>query len=153
MLTWTCDVCGLAVAPRKGAVWCDDRAAYQCLRLNRAHEARHASGGLILLSGPELLRDGEELEAAGYPVPWHVSHYRCDKERSCYWFGVERCATVDDLLGWNEHLTPRCWLSFTDWPKFMRRTAGGRGRLQKRNHSQERPVAAYQADSPEEVTS
>lgn len=67
------------------------------------------------------------MAEAGYPVPWHVQHYSCDPDdRSCYWFGSERCQTLDELLEWNVHLMSKTWICFTDWARFLQRVTGSK---------------------------
>ncbi len=134
-LTWWCETCGQRVVSGDGAVWCDDGAAWRVARLaeeqrGRAERTLELPGGgprrLVVTTAAEMAQDGRELEAAGYPVPWHVQHYRCDpvEDRACYWIEVEDVGTLDALLGWNEHLSDKLWLALTDWPTFMRRAAG-----------------------------
>ncbi len=122
-LRWTCETCGQVIRPGRGALWCDDGAAYSCQRLEDEQTARHQHpGGLGFVDARTLLAEGQELEAAGWPVPWHVQHFACDPvERSCYWIRTEQCRTLAALLQLNEHLAAKTWIRCTDWTRFLQR--------------------------------
>lgn len=122
-LQWVCDVCGKPVADGKGYLLVDQGAAvesYQARReLDRAQfekeAADRAAGGLGLV--PVDLAGYMELSHPN----WRVLHGDCDTAPPAYdyWFAVERCRTLAQLLDWNAHLHGKNWLDRTDWDRFI----------------------------------
>lgn len=121
--TWTCDKCHRPVANEKGYICCDWLEALKRQRLHdqrdreKRKEAEASGTKFICWTGAELLRDYQP------PVTWEVLHYRCDPDpdRNDYWFAIERCRDLEDLLDWNAHLAEKQWLKHTDWFRFIQR--------------------------------
>lgn len=103
-LIWHCEVCGGQIWGASGYIFVDWVAAL------RRHEGRTAgeNGGFV-----ELLD----------PIPWHVTHRRCDPNpaHDDYWWSIDRCQTLADVLDWWLHLSGKTWLGETDWERFIRR--------------------------------
>lgn len=112
--TWTCDKCGKPIADGSGYICVDDSAAYRILR----HRAELSSGARRQVT---LIR-ASDIEIPGV-ARWHVWHRACDPhaDGDGYWFGVERCRTLEHLLDWNAHLAEKNWIRHTDWGRFIQR--------------------------------
>lgn len=123
-LEWCCSECGDPIDDDAGYVAVDTAEA---IRVEQAHEEfdrqRRESGAMFI--------DMAALLALPKAARWFAAHRRCDLNpgrASDYWFGVERCRTIGELLDWNSHLAEKRWVAHTDWARFIAKHCRGASR-------------------------
>lgn len=111
-LEWLCDECKLPIEDSRGWVTINLGAV-------GAHERSMAEWKR---NHPGPVVSGSDLMDIPLPVLWHVYHRACDPDldRLAYWFAVERCRTIPQLMDWWLHLAEKNWFSATAWDVLIR---------------------------------
>ena len=120
VVTWTCEICGSAIADGEGYVAMSFAELHANDRAVKSWEERNAGRGFMPVK-----------DFISYPtaVRWHVLHAACDPDldASSYWFPIERMRTPADVIARSAHLLGKRWIQATDWDALLRDVAARLG--------------------------
>jgi len=111
-ITWTCCVCGKAVANKRGYLEIDYVDINEYQRLKQQWETENP-GPMISASACWTYPDEPR---------WRVLHRACDPcpdSETMYWLAVERVRTECQLIDWTAHLLEKTWLPDTNWRELL----------------------------------
>ncbi|WP_094359955.1 GIY-YIG nuclease family protein [Mycobacterium marinum] len=120
IITYNCDACQTPIADNSGYIHVSMEEVDAYPEAISAWESAHTIHGVQGSLGPVI--SGLGLFSMPSPARWCTHHHSCDPypEIDCYWFGVERARTHEELLSWTGHLLGKGWIQNTDWDDFIR---------------------------------
>lgn len=115
-ITWLCCKCGEPIANKQGYV---EVLAADLRKAQMAQMEEERIRVQERASFPRFKTGREILSEPDTRAHWRAIHRDCDPgDAEGYWFGVERCRTVESLLSWTLHLLGKGWYEATDWTQF-----------------------------------